>query len=108
MKQLLLTVAIAMALSVYALHDGFAQVSPNAKGVKPGVLMAEPLNKGGTYCHLQFPAIQPSTLASNKPQLKSKDTTDIVDFYGPCDHDPVGYDEVCRQKVINAQRQYCD
>jgi len=107
MKQLIM-IAVATVLSIWGLSSVSAQVSPRAKGVKPGVIFAEALNKGGTYCHLHFPAIQPNTLSSDKPLLKSKDSGDIVDFYGPCDHDPVGYDEVCRQKVVNSKRQYCD
>jgi hypothetical protein len=107
MKQLKLVVVVAMALSIFALNDGSAQVS-GVKGVKPGVISAQALNKEGTFCHLRFPAIQPNTLASNKPLLKSKDSGDIVDFYGACDHDPVGYDEVCKQRMQNAKRKYCD
>lgn len=50
------------------------------------------------YCHLRFPAIRQSTLGTNHPQLKSEDSGDIVDFYGPCDHDPLGKDEQANQK----------
>jgi hypothetical protein len=50
------------------------------------------------YCHLRFPAIRQSTLGTDHPQLKSPDSGDIVDFYGPCDHDPLGKDEIARQK----------
>ena len=50
------------------------------------------------YCHLRLPAIRPSTLGTDHPQLKSAETGDIVDFYGSCDHDPLGEDEVMRQK----------
>jgi hypothetical protein len=57
----------------------------------------EPLTLEG-YCHLRFPAIQGRTLASDHPQLKSPDSGDIIDYYGPCDHDPLGQDEVNRQK----------
>ena len=32
------------------------------KGAKPGVIGAVALNRDGTYCHLRFPAIWPSTL----------------------------------------------
>lgn len=79
------------------------------KGVKPGVIEATALNKAATYCHLKFPAIAPTTLASKTPRLKSADSGDIVDFYGPCDHDPLGYDEVCRQRMQQeSDRGYCD
>ena len=51
----------------------------------------------GNYCHLRFPAIRPETLGTKHPQLKSAAEGDLIDFYGPCDHDPVGQDEVEHQ-----------
>ena len=62
-----------------------------------GVLSKTQL-KDGNYCHLKFPAIRPSTLGTDHPQLKSANTGDVVDFYGPCNHDPLGKDEVSSQK----------
>ncbi len=83
--------------------------APTVEGVKPGVIEATALNKAGTYCHLKFPAIDTNTLSSATPTLQAADSGDIVDFYGPCDHDPVGYDEVCRQRMSHAyERGYCD
>ena len=52
----------------------------------------------GTYCHLRFPAIQEETLSWNRPMLKDPSEGDIIDFYGPCDHDPFGKAEILRQK----------
>jgi hypothetical protein len=52
----------------------------------------------GTYCHLRFPAIREETLSSDRPVLKDPANGDIIDFYGPCDHDPLGKAEVQRQK----------
>ncbi len=78
------------------------------KGVKPGVIEATALNKAGTYCHLKFPAIDPQTLSSAKPQLKSASTGDIVDFYGPCDYDPLGWEEVCKQRVQQQKMDSCE
>ena len=62
-----------------------------------------------SYCHLKFPAIIPDTLGTNHPQLKSTDTGDLIDFYGPCDHDPLGKDEVESQmhdQLIHGLRNY--
>ena len=50
------------------------------------------------YCHLKFPAIDPSTLGSDNPRLQDPQTGDIIDYYGPCDHDPLGKDEVESQE----------
>ena len=78
------------------------------KGVKPGVLYAIPLNKEGTYCHLRFPAIRGRSFGSAKPELKRPTTKDIIDFYGPCDYDPLGKEEVQRQSEVWAERQLQD
>jgi len=50
----------------------------------------------GNYCHMKFESIRENTLASSRPVLK--DTDDIVDFYGPCNHDPLG-NEIQSQKI---------
>jgi hypothetical protein len=78
------------------------------KGVKPGVISAVALNKSGNYCHLKFPAIEPATLSSAKPRLKDPGSGDIVDFYGPCNYDPLGADEICRQQAVQSQRDSCE
>ncbi|HEY6367949.1 MAG TPA: hypothetical protein VI585_24485 [Candidatus Binatia bacterium] len=52
----------------------------------------------GQYCHLRFPAIKPETLSWNRPVLKDPSEGDIIDFYGPCDYDPLGQDAITRQK----------
>ena len=62
-----------------------------------GVLSKTPLT-AENYCHLKFPAIRRSTLSTNHPQLKSPETGDIVDFYGPCNHNPLGKGEVSSQR----------
>ena len=53
----------------------------------------------GNYCHLKFPAIREDTLYSDRPVLKDPRSGDIVDFYGPCDYDPLGKQEVMRQRA---------
>jgi hypothetical protein len=69
-----------------------------------GVLSKTPLTPDN-YCHLRFPAIRPSTLDTNHPQLKSPKSGDIVDFYGPCNHNPLGQSEVANQRE-QAQLRY--
>jgi len=56
----------------------------------------------GSYCHTKFESIREDTLASSQPLLK--DTDDIVDFYGPCNHDPVGKEEIQSQKIEKQHR----
>jgi hypothetical protein len=62
-----------------------------------GVVSETPLT-AGNYCHLKFPAVRPSTLGTEHPQLKRPGTGDVIDFYGPCNHDPLGKDEVLSQQ----------
>ena len=60
----------------------------------------------GSYCHLKFPAIRQSTLYTDHPQLKSSSSGDMVDYYGPCNHDPLGADEIQSQRdELNYQWQ---
>ena len=58
----------------------------------------------GSYCHEKFPAMRQSTLDDNQPALKDSSTGDVVDFYGPCDENPVGKDQVQAQKIENEHR----
>ena len=52
-----------------------------------------------SYCHMKFPAIEERTLSWKRPVLKDPSEGDIIDFYGPCDHDPLGKEEVQSQKL---------
>ena len=63
------------------------------------------------YCHLQFPAISPDTLGTDHPQLEDPSSGDIIDFYGPCDHNPLGKDEVEQQEqdqLVRGLRNWAD
>jgi hypothetical protein len=63
-----------------------------------GVIFRNP-DASGQFCHLRFPAIREETLSWDRPVLKDPDEGDIIDFYGPCDHDPLGRAEVLRQRA---------
>ena len=63
-----------------------------------GVVSKGPVS-GSNYCHLKFPAIREETLFSSRPVLKDSTDGDIVDFYGPCDYDPLGKSEIARQRA---------
>ena len=49
-----------------------------------------------SYCHLRFPAIDPDTLSSDHPALDQGG--EMIDFYGSCDEDPLGMDQILHQK----------
>jgi hypothetical protein len=69
-----------------------------------GIISKVP-DSSGRFCNLKFPAIKEGTLSSNRPVLKDPSENDIIDFYGPCDYDPLGKEEVQRQKG-DIQREY--
>lgn len=62
-----------------------------------GIISKVP-DASGKFCHLKFPAIREDTLFGNRPVLKDASEGDLVDFYGPCDHDPLGRAEILRQR----------
>ena len=53
----------------------------------------------GSYCHEKFPAMTERILDDNQPQLKQSTTGDVVDYYGPCDENPTGKDQIATQKL---------
>jgi hypothetical protein len=66
-------------------------------GAAEGIISKAP-DPSGQFCHLRFPAIKEETLSSNRPVLKDRSDGDTIDFYGPCDYDPLGKAEIARQK----------
>ena len=77
----------------------------NAFAVAEGVISGTP-STPGSYCHLKFPAIREDTLAWDRPVLKDGSGGDIIDFYGPCDYDPLSKDEIARQRQNARENQY--
>src|SRR2546428_11451529 len=86
-KEVINMKSIKALLSVVFLTGamGLSAMSVAADGVISKDVIAE-----GSYCHMKFPAIREKTLDWNRPALKDASSADIIDFYGPCDHDPLG------------------
>lgn len=87
----------ALALNVvpaWALQETPEHLPSGVVGEIPGAPVA--------YCHMKFPAIDEKTLGSERPTLQDGSSQDIIDYYGPCNHDPLGPDEV--QKQIQEQQ----
>jgi len=61
-----------------------------------GILSKNQLT-GTSYCHEKFPAIRQSTLGNEDPSLKDSSTGDVIAFYGPCDENPLGQDQIQTQ-----------
>jgi hypothetical protein len=62
-----------------------------------GVLVKD--QAGENYCHIKFPAIREDTLGWQTPVLKDSSSSDVIDFYGPCDESPSGKDQVAAQRL---------
>lgn len=52
-----------------------------------------------SYCHIKFPTIREDTLFSVNPLL-NESAGNVIDFYGSCDHDPLGADEIKAQRRV--------
>jgi hypothetical protein len=76
---------------------GFSAVSADS-----GNVISKDVLTNDSYCHTKFESIRDDTLASSQPVLKDAD--DIVDFYGPCNHDPLGKEEIHSQKIEKQHR----
>lgn len=59
----------------------------------------------GSFCHLKFPAIREETLFWDRPILKDPTEGDIIDFYGPCNYDPLGKEAIQQQRFEYRQRR---
>ena len=75
----------------------------NASFAANGIILKQELTSD-SYCHLKFPAIREETLAGDHPALKVPNDGNLIDFYGPCDEDPVGKDQVHDQRIENQHR----
>lgn len=92
MKPLLSTLLLTVAF-------GAAAAAADTQGIISRVELA-----GGGYCHLKFAPIVERTLGTAHPALKDPALGDVIDFYGPCDHDPLGKEEIWAQKLDHKRR----
>jgi hypothetical protein len=60
-----------------------------------------------SYCHMKFPPILENTLFSVHPLL-NESAGNSVDFYGSCDHDRLGADEIKAQRSVLRRGIYED
>jgi hypothetical protein len=66
-----------------------------------GIVLKEEYEPG-SYCHQKLPAITESSLAGNHPVVSQSET---IDFYGPCNENPVGAEQVTAQRIASADRK---
>lgn len=77
-------------------------VEPSAGATAPKGLLLKQEYMADSYCHQKLPAIQESSLAGDHPLLSSEET---IDFYGPCNQDPMGNDQLNAQRLESSDRK---
>lgn len=60
-----------------------------------------------SYCHIQSPAMREDSLSWTRPVFDDS-TINAVDFYGPCDYDPLGMDAAKKEQRIRLRGFYGD
>ena len=60
-----------------------------------------------SYCHMKFPPISEDSLFSGNPVL-NESAGNSIDFYGSCDHDPLGLDEIRSQRQLHRRGYFAD
>jgi hypothetical protein len=93
-------------LSVLLLAGAMGSSIASAEGTD-GMILKDAL-ADGSYCHMKFPAINERTLGSKHPILTDPSSGDIIDFYGPCNHDPLGEEEIHAQLLDLQHRRARD
>ena len=91
-----------MKLIVGVLFLGGA-IGLGGTSARAGGVISKDAMSDGSYCHMKFPAIREDTLGESSPVLK--DSGDVIDFYGSCNTDPQGNDEIQTQR-IEAQHRF--
>ena len=94
---------IKTVLSVLFLAGAMGSSIASTAGAE-GVISKDAFAEG-SYCHIKFPAIEERTLSWKRPVLKDSSEGDIIDFYGPCNHDPLGKDEIHAQ-LLDLQHRW--
>ena len=90
-------VKLSLTIMTLTAALGLSSVSTRAE-----TAISNDVFSNGSYCHTKFESIHEGTLASSEPVLK--DVDDIVDFYGPCNHDPLGKEEIQAQRIEEQHR----
>ena len=80
--------------------------SVNGEIVGGQEIVKEPVSAAG-YCHMQFPPMSDDSLSSERPVFDAN-AGNSIDFYGSCDYDPLGADEVKAQRRVLIREKYDD
>jgi hypothetical protein len=58
-----------------------------------------------SYCHMKFPPMREDSLSWSQPVFDDSSAA-IIDFYGSCDYDPLGPDEIKVQRRLKSDDIY--
>ena len=84
----------------------WAVPSVNAEIVGGQEIVKEPASEA-SYCHMKFPPMRADSLSWEQPVF-DEGSGNTIDFYGPCDHDPLGADELKAQRRVLIRENYDD
>jgi hypothetical protein len=62
-------------------------------------LVRQTLGDDSSYCHMNFPSMREETLSWDRPLL-NENVANSIDFYVPCDHNPLGQEEIRVQRRV--------
>ena len=88
------SIRLVLSIFLFAGTLGLGSAPLWAQGIISKVAL-----ESSNYCHIRYPAIREETLFWDRPVLQDARSSDIIDFYGPCDHDPLGKEEILTQRT---------
>ena len=94
------SLAALLFIGAWGANSNAIAAESNAAGAK-GVLLKEEYVPD-SYCHQKLSAIRESSLAGDHPDLSAEEK---IDFYGPCNQDPVGKDQLTKQRLESSERK---
>jgi hypothetical protein len=94
------SLAALLFIGAWGANSNAIAAESNAAGAKGIILKQE--YAPGSYCHQKLPAIRESSLAGDHPVMSAEEK---IDFYGPCNQDPVGKDQLTKQRLENSDRK---
>jgi hypothetical protein len=71
-----------------------------------GQVVRVPANEA-SYCHMKFPPMREDSLSWKQPVFDESSAA-IIDFYGSCDYDPLGSEEIRVQRRLKLHGVYGD
>lgn len=92
--------AALLFIGAWGANSNAIAAESNATDAK-GILLKEEYVPG-SYCHEKLPAITEATLATDHPVVSQ---SDVIDFYGPCNENPVGKDQIEGQRIRSVDRR---